>query len=177
MGRGSVPDLPQPLSGEDRSYGSGLFVDLVPRSCWFTNAWSCTAPRNWERLRRIVMVRAGSQSEACQQGTDRPVRRWLEVHKRRSYLEETSIQRLRRLLCLCTDCHRVTHLGLAGVEKMAAEARAHLQAVAGMSERQVETPGIPFVEAVWRWDLQRSCPDSPASSAPATPPGWPPSRA
>lgn len=34
----ALPDIPDLLPGEDRSFGSGLFVDLVPSSCWFTNA-------------------------------------------------------------------------------------------------------------------------------------------
>lgn len=33
----ALPDIPDLLPGEDRSLGSGLFVDLVPSSCWFTN--------------------------------------------------------------------------------------------------------------------------------------------
>ncbi len=33
----ALPDVPNLLQGEDRSLGSGLFVDLVPSSCWFTN--------------------------------------------------------------------------------------------------------------------------------------------
>jgi hypothetical protein len=28
----ALPDVPNPLPGEDRSFGSGLFVDLVPSS-------------------------------------------------------------------------------------------------------------------------------------------------
>jgi hypothetical protein len=40
------PEVPELLPGEDREFGSGLFVDLVPRSCWFTNVqvtWNHTA--------------------------------------------------------------------------------------------------------------------------------------
>jgi Domain of unknown function (DUF5710) len=36
---------PDVLPGEDRQFGAGLFVDLVPSSCWFTNARSCVDPR------------------------------------------------------------------------------------------------------------------------------------
>jgi uncharacterized protein DUF5710 len=32
--------LPELLPGEDRAWGQGLFGDLVPRSCWFTNVRS-----------------------------------------------------------------------------------------------------------------------------------------
>ena len=38
-----LPPLPELLPGEDRTFGgNGLFVDMVPQSCWFTNvllAW------------------------------------------------------------------------------------------------------------------------------------------
>src|SRR5690349_15635188 len=43
------PDLRTLFPGEDREFGAGLFVDLVPRSCWFTNARSCIHERDWER--------------------------------------------------------------------------------------------------------------------------------
>ena len=56
----ALPDVPDLLPGEDRSFGAGLFVDLVPRSCWFTNVRSCVSDRDWERLRRMITGR-----EAC----------------------------------------------------------------------------------------------------------------
>jgi hypothetical protein len=47
----ALPPLPDPLPGEDRTFGSGLFVDLVPSTCWFTNVRTCVVPRDWQRLR------------------------------------------------------------------------------------------------------------------------------
>jgi hypothetical protein len=41
VGRAPLPDV---LGGEDRSFGGGLFVDLIPDSCWFTNVRSCVGP-------------------------------------------------------------------------------------------------------------------------------------
>ncbi len=46
------PEVPELLPGEDRSFGQGLFVDLVPSSCWFTNVRWCVTEADWERLRR-----------------------------------------------------------------------------------------------------------------------------
>jgi hypothetical protein len=46
--------LPAVLTGEDRTFGSGLFVDLIPASCWFTNVRSCVSARDWDRLRTVV---------------------------------------------------------------------------------------------------------------------------
>ncbi len=40
----AAPALPDPLPGEDRAFGAGLFVDLIPTSCWFTNVRACVRP-------------------------------------------------------------------------------------------------------------------------------------
>lgn len=107
------PDLPDLLPGEDRSFGKGLFVDLVPSSCWFTNVRSCVSKTDWERLRRMIIGRAGDRCEICGIGEDRQEKRWLEAHERWDYDEATQVQTLKRIICLCTDCHRTTHFGFA----------------------------------------------------------------
>lgn len=132
----ALAPVPDPLPGEDRSWGDGLFVDLVPSSCWFTNVRSCVGEKDWERLRRMITSRAGHRCEACGRGEDRTARRWLEAHERWAYDEATLTQHLRRLVCLCTDCHTVTHFGLATVRGLDAQALAHLAAVTGMSPAQ-----------------------------------------
>ncbi|MHA6629156.1 DUF5710 domain-containing protein [Pseudonocardia sichuanensis] len=85
--RPSVPDL---LPAEDRTFGAGLFVDMVPRSCWFTNVRTCVSPQDWERLRRMITRRAGQKCEVCGAGEDRTVQRWLEAHERWAYDEQPS---------------------------------------------------------------------------------------
>ena len=72
------PDVPSLLPGEDRDFGSGLFVDLVPSSCWFSNVRSCVDQRDWERLRRMITNRADRRCEVCRRGQDREAGRWLE---------------------------------------------------------------------------------------------------
>jgi Domain of unknown function (DUF5710) len=78
----ALPEVPDLLPGEDRGFGSGLFVDLVPSSCWFTNVRSCIHQRDWERLRRMVTRRAGQLCEICGRGEAREEQRWLEAHER-----------------------------------------------------------------------------------------------
>ena len=128
----AVPDVPDLLPGEDRSFGSGLFVDLVPSSCWFTNVRSCVSQRDWERLRRMITTRADQRCEVCGRGQDRESGRWLEAHERWAYDEAAAVQALRRLICLCTDCHTATHFGLARINGKDAAALRHLCAVTGM---------------------------------------------
>ncbi|MFF4990530.1 DUF5710 domain-containing protein [Streptosporangium saharense] len=134
----ALPDVPDLLPGEDRAFGSGLFVDLVPTSCWFTNVRSCVDQRDWERLRRMITRRAGHRCEICGRGEDRVVQRWLEAHERWSYDKAARVQTLRRLVCLCTDCHTVTHMGLAQIQGREVQAVAHLRAVTGMSADEAD---------------------------------------
>lgn len=137
-------EIPELLPGEDRAFGAGLFVDLVPKSCWFTNVRSCVSQGDWERLRRVVVARAGRRCEACRDDGQR-----LEVHERWAYDEARHLQSLRRLICLCSPCHETTHIGLAGVRGRADAALAHLRAVTGMSADEAESH-VEDAFATWR---------------------------
>ncbi|MEU6589207.1 DUF5710 domain-containing protein [Streptomyces sp. NPDC046881] len=149
------PAVPELLPGEDRTLGQGLFVDLVPSSCWFTNVRSCVSPRDWERLRRMITGRAGQRCEVCGAAQDRDAKRWLEAHERWVYDEDRLVQKLGRLICLCTDCHRVTHFGLAQLRGQAPEALLHLMNVTGMTEQQARAHVAEAFE-VWRARSERS---------------------
>ncbi|MDQ0991892.1 DUF5710 domain-containing protein [Streptomyces sp. V3I7] len=132
----AAPDVPDLLPGEDRSLGQGLFVDLVPSSCWFTNVRSCVSPRDWKRLRRMITARAGQRCEVCGAKEDRKKKRWLEAHERWEYDDARRTQKLGRLISLCTDCHNATHFGFAQLRGLGEEALRHLMRVTGMTERQ-----------------------------------------
>lgn len=152
------PDVPDLLPGEDRNFGSGLFVDLVPSSCWFSNVRSCVDQRDWERLRRMITTRAAQRCEVCHRSQDREARRWLEAHERWAFDDSNNMQALRRLICLCTDCHTATHFGLASINGKSAEASKHLCTVTGLSANQVNQH-IDAAFALWRrrsvitWEL------------------------
>ena len=157
----AVPDVPNLLPGEDRGFCSGLFVDLVPSSCWFTNVRSCVSQRDWERLRRMITTRADQCCEVCGRGQDRESGRWLEAHERWAYDEAAAVQSLRRLICLCTDCHTATHFGLARINGKDAAALRHLRAVTGMPSNQARQH-VDAAFALWarrsrvNWSLDLS---------------------
>ena len=46
----------------------------------------------------------------------------MEAHERWIYDAPTGAQALRRLICLSTQCHTVTHFGLAQIKGQAVEA-------------------------------------------------------
>jgi len=144
----SGEELPSTFAGEDRTFGQGLFVDLIPRTCWFTNVRSCVAQRDWERLRRVIVDRADSKCEVCGATRDASIKRWLEVHERWAYDETTSTQTLKRLICLCTDCHQTTHMGFAQVQGRGEKALKHLMKVTGHNRRDAEER-VQIAFAVW----------------------------
>lgn len=154
------PPLPDVLLGEDRTFGDGLFVDLIPRSCWFTNVRTCVTQQDWERLRRPIFRRVGYTCEACGATEDRDLRRWLEAHERWHFDERTGVQSLRRLIALCSSCHLVTHFGYANVQGRTDEALAHLRKVNGLTLAEAlahvhaaEDVWIARSARVWELDL------------------------
>ena len=142
--------LPAVLPGEDRTFGPGLFVDLIPASCWFTNVRSCVSARDWDRLRTLVYGRVGNRCEACGAGVHREHQVWLEAHERWDYHHTSRTQRLRRLVCLCTRCHQATHFGYAEITGRAAQALAQLCAVNHWTRADAEAH-IAAAASLWRF--------------------------
>jgi hypothetical protein len=116
------------LPGEDRLFGSGLFVDLIPRSCWFTNVRSCIAPEDWTRLSVGIRQRAGNRCEICSADGI------MEAHERWDYRPDGT-QVLKRLVSVCSPCHQVTHFGLSQLRGLEEECAAHWAQV---------NPGVDF---------------------------------
>ena len=157
------PEVPDLLPGEDRTFGEGLFVDLVPRSCWFTNVRSCVTAQDWERLRRMITRRADQRCEICGAGQDRATSQYLEAHERWTYDTARRVQSLRRLICVCSACHLTTHMGYANVTGRADQARAHLRAVTGMTPaalaRHIDEASATWITRsalTWTLDLEHA---------------------
>lgn len=153
--------IPDNLPGEDRNFGTGLFVDLIPSSCWFTNVRSCVSARDWKVIRDMVTSRADNRCEACDEtpNADNSVK--LAVHERWEYDNQTHTQILRRLICLCTECHNATHFGRAQMYGGGADAAAHIMKVNHWSE-EMTRENIDNSFQVWRarcevdWSLDLS---------------------
>lgn len=134
----TIKSLPE-LKGEDRGFGGNmLFVDLVPRSCWFSNVRSCVSPSDWRRLSLLTRSRAGFKCEICATPQDSSKKFYLEAHERWLFTEVNGMptQVLKRLVSLCKPCHTVTHFGLAQVQGKAESALRHLKKVNNWSEEQ-----------------------------------------
>jgi hypothetical protein len=107
-----------------------LTVELVPRTCWFSNVRDRVSREDWDRMRSQVYEYAGRRCEVCGgRGSKHPV----ECHEVWEYDEATAVQRLVRMIALCPACHEVKHVGLAGVKGRGEIAAAHLAEVNGWS--------------------------------------------
>lgn len=136
--RWSIPPPITELIGEDRNFrGNQLFVDLVPRSCWFTNVRYCIEPKDWDRLRKFVYERAGNKCECCgiAGDADSP----LAAHERWDFDLTKKTQRLMRIIALCEACHETTHMGFANINGRGNEATQHLMEVTGMAQLEADS--------------------------------------
>ncbi len=146
---GTEIPLPNPLPGEDRQFGIGLFIDLIPDSCWFTNARSAVDSCDWDRLRRYVYRRADHRCEVC------GAKGSLHAHERWNYDMSRRVQTLKRLIALCPACHLSTHFGYANVTGRTDQALHHLMTVNHWSEKEAQGH-VQQAFNVWqkrnRWD-------------------------
>jgi len=111
----------------------GLYVDLVPSSCWQSNVRTMLSASDWDAIRREVYASAGQVCQICGgRGPTHPV----EAHERWGFDVQTGTQTLLRVEALCPACHQATHFGLAQVHGRAREAFERLKFVNGWSDRE-----------------------------------------
>jgi hypothetical protein len=126
-----------------------LTIELVPKTCWYSNVRSHVSREEWDRLRHAVYRAAGNACEICGgRGS-----RWpLECHEVWRYDDELHVQKLERLIGLCPQCHEVKHIGLAGVRGRQGKALAHLARVNGWSQEDARL----YLEACFEQWSRRS---------------------
>lgn len=91
------PDAPRPI----------LIPEMLPVTTWEDNVRTRVSAERWDQLRRYCYKSAGYRCEIC------GVRGQLEAHESWRLWDEAGIQKLERLLALCTKCHKAHHLGFA----------------------------------------------------------------
>lgn len=121
-----------------------LVVELVPKSCWWSNVRSNVSKADWEICKRFVRSRSGDRCEICGgRGAKWPV----ECHEIWDYDDDNMVQTLVGLVALCPDCHEVKHLGRAEAVGNCDRAIKHLARVNGWSIDQAEQ------YAAWAFEL------------------------
>jgi hypothetical protein len=90
-----------------------LFIELVPSTSWYNNLRKVLPKSEWDRIRKESYRNAGLICEICGKGNTK-----LNCHEIWEYDDEKHIQKLKGFQALCTDCHWVKHIGLAGIMSM-----------------------------------------------------------
>ncbi len=98
-----------------------LTIELVPRTCWYSNMRSLLPRAEWDRLRRQVYRDYGHRCGICGAAGE------LHCHEVWSYDDAAHVQRLQGYTALCAWCHHVKHLGHAQI--LADEGKLDLERV------------------------------------------------
>lgn len=135
--------------------GAALMPDMLPVTTWEINARALFGGLPWERMRKHCYKAAGFRCEIC--GARGP----LEAHERFELENETAVQRLTGLLCLCPLCHKGHHLGFARRAGMAPAVLGHMAEVNGWSLRELQAALAEAEEAFeqrkdWPWAVDLS---------------------
>mgnify|MGYP001226687348 CR=1 FL=1 len=93
-----------------RILGFKLRIELVPSPLWYRNVRSEVDQETWDMLRKKVYKDAGYRCQICgHQGR-------MFCHEIWQYDDKAHIQKLVGFEAICQWCHRVHHIGLAGIQ-------------------------------------------------------------
>lgn len=112
-----------------------LIVELVPRTCFFSNLRSNLSKKDWDRLRHLTIQKADYRCEIC--GSDGNGFS-LECHEIWKYDDDTNTQILTGLIALCKACHRAKHMALARHKGWESVAENHLMRINGWNRRTLD---------------------------------------
>ncbi len=126
-----------------------LSVELVPKTCWFSNVRALVSREVWDRLRKETYRKAGYVCEVC------GAKGRLECHEVWEYDDKNKLQILRDLVALCPSCHEVKHFGLATARGRDKTARRHLAKINGWTDQEVDD----YLAEVWQVWHERSAHD------------------
>lgn len=91
-----------------------LTVELVPKTCHFSNVRTTIKPSEWDKIRFISYEAANNKCEICKAtGKEQGYKHNVECHEIWEYNDTTHVQKLVGLISLCVICHQVKHIGRA----------------------------------------------------------------
>lgn len=121
-------------------------VELVPKTCFFTNVRSQVSGEAWDWLRRETYKQANHRCEGC--GT----KGRMEAHEIWHYDDVNHIQKLHGLSAYCNLCHLSHHLGYASVKGKLPEVKKHLTKIHQWSALETDL----YIEGVFEIWFRRS---------------------
>ena len=138
--------------------------DAIPASSCGSNLCHLLIPSYWETLRQQTLAKTGDHCEICGWWNGLDCHELWEYHEPIAGLPESvcGVQRLLRLLPLCSRCHETYHLGFANVKGRQEKACARLEAYNRYTPYETREY-LHLNEEAWKrrsqnhWALDLSC--------------------
>ena len=135
-----------------------LTIELVPKTCWYSNVRSEVSVEIWDKIRRKTYRNANYKCEICGgKGEKWPV----ECHEIWEYVDDTHTQKLTGFIALCPNCHGVKHFGRTQIMGGFEEACDHLKKVNNWNDSAVadylNSVSVKYeVRSKYQWTLDIS---------------------
>lgn len=127
-----------------------LTIELVPKTCWYSNVRSNVSKKEWDIIRKKCYDKADNKCEICGDvGTNQGIRHKVECHEIWNYKDQTKEQVLEGFVSLCPICHKTKHVGLAQINGETEIVIKQLMKVNNMSRHEAEKY-ITDAFTVWR---------------------------
>jgi hypothetical protein len=126
-----------------------LTTELVPSTVWYSSLYRLLPREVWDRIRNEIITNHRRKCQICGETEGK-----MNLHEIWKYDDERHVQRLEGFILLCTVCHHVKHIGLAGI--LASEGKLdynevmeHFCKVNNCSEKEFEMH-VDRAFEVWR---------------------------
>jgi hypothetical protein len=109
-----------------------LTIELVPKTCFYSNVRSEVTRTQWDIIRRQVASKAYNACEICGDNFR------IECHEIWHYDDKKLIQKLVGMTALCKSCHMVKHMGYANVSGNGEKAIAHFMKINKLTRKMAD---------------------------------------
>lgn len=123
-----------------------IHIELVPKTCFFTNVRSQVAPEDWDIIRKQAYKNSNYRCDVCGDKGK------MEAHEIWHYDDHKLIQKLAGITCVCSHCHQLYHLGYASTQGKLPQAITRLSRINNWKKEETES----YVEAVFEIWYKRS---------------------
>lgn len=123
-----------------------FIVELVPKTCFFSNVRSQVSTKDWDWLRKETYKQANHRCEGC------GAKGRMEAHEIWHYDDQKKIQKLFGLSCYCNMCHLCHHLGFAEIKGKLPQVKKHLAKINQWTPGETQA----YIEAVFEVWFHRS---------------------
>lgn len=115
-----------------------LAVELIPKTCHFSNVRTTLKAKDWDKIRFISYEQANNKCQICgETGLEQGYGHRVECHEIWEYDDKTKVQKLIGLISLCPLCHQVKHIGRANAMGRQADVFKQLEVVNKWNHKQV----------------------------------------